>query len=114
MPSMNDAGAYVPWRVRQNYEWKRTMTFKRGGTGIDITGDTFTAHVTAAETSLVSLKDLSPTIITPLSGIVRIEVAGAAATLAGGPGTYWWYLKWVDITAGDTIPVMSGPFTVEP
>lgn len=110
MPSINDAGAYVPWHVRENTEWKRTMTIRRGGTPVDITGDTIEATVHADADTISALKTFTTTLVTPASGIFRLEITAANANLT--PGTYYWYLKWTDVSLSDVFPLMHGPFIV--
>lgn len=110
--TLNDAGAYVPWRVRRNTDWNKQFVIKREGAAVNITGHSFEGKVVASETDNTTvIKDLAPAIYLAPTGVVRIGVA--AANTAVTPGTYWWYLKWTDTTNNDVIALMSGPFTVE-
>ena len=110
--TLNDAGAYVPWRVRRNTDWNKQFVIKREGAAVNITGHSFEAKVVASETNNTTVVlNLSPAIFAATSGVVRINVAAASTAIT--PGTYWWYLKWTDTTNSDVIALMSGPFTAE-
>lgn len=110
--TLDDAGAYVPWRVRRNTDWNKQFVIKQQGEPVDITGHTFEAKVVASETSATTvIVNLAPVVHSALDGAVRIAVPATSTTLT--PGTYWWYLKWTDTTNNDVIALMSGPFTIE-
>ena len=110
--SLNDAGANVPWRARKNTDWNKQFVIKSDGVPVDITGDSFEAKVVASETNNTTVVvNLSPTIFSAATGIVRINVPAANTNVT--PGTYWWYLKWTDASQNDVVALMSGPFTVE-
>ena len=112
MPSLDDAGAHVPWRVRENTQWTKVINISRAGVPVNITGDTFDAKVVNSETDLVTVLDLVPTITNAVNGEVTINRSDAQ-TGPVLPGTYWWYWDWNE-TVGFTIPLMSGPFIVDP
>lgn len=110
--TLNDAGAYVPWRVRRNTDWNKQFVIKQSGVPVDITGDSFEAKVVSSEINNTSIiVNLAPVIHSAANGAVRIAVPATSTALT--PGTYWWYLKWTDTTNNDVIPLMSGPFTIE-
>lgn len=114
MTSFDDAGAYVPWRVRRNTDWKKQFRIKLGGSIVDMTGDSVEMKVVASEEDNTTvIKNLSPSIVGLISGnAVLVDVAAANTNVA--PGVYWWYFKWTDSSESAVIPLMSGPFTVEP
>ena len=114
MTSFDDAGAYVPWRVRRDTDWKKQFLIKRNGVPVDISDDTVDIQVVKAETDKATvIKDLAPVIV-PIDDnwVVRVDVEAVETDVDAG--VYWWYFVWTDTVNGDVIPLMSGPFTVEP
>jgi hypothetical protein len=114
MTSLDDAGAYVPWRVRRDTDWKKQFLIKRNGVPVDISDDAVDIKVVKAENDKATvIKDLAPTIAASGDNwVVRVDLDAVDTDV--DVGIYWWYFVWTDNTNTDVIPLMSGPFTVEP